>query len=484
MLVYIDNIKYEYELKALAAQFKCDSVVFQIVESIAQAPVTSLSENQIILFCESCSCIGKYFIGNEECTLSENKLEHEDSLKNSYKRLFYKILIRLGFSAPDWGILTGIRPTKLYSEVRMIRPHNEDEVSLFNRAYLVSEEKSKILEKIFNIQSKILDTVEPNDYSIYISVPFCPTRCNYCTFFSNEIQQKSHLIENYLRSLEQELKGVLRTEWVHHRNLTSIYIGGGTPSSLSAEDLKLFFEILSSNIDIGNVREITFEAGRADTITKQKLQIIKASGVNRISINPQSMVDKTLRQIGRSHSSGDVLRAYRLARSIGFDNINMDIILGLEGETQQDVEYTIEQLLNLEPESITVHSLALKKASVLSKSITSESANRQSALVEQMMGKVYEYLTEEYDPYYLYRQKNILGGQENIGFSKSGFESLYNILIIEEYQNILSFGPGAISRFVYPQENRVERVSNTKNLEEYINNLDQYINKKKQEMRM
>lgn len=483
MNIYIDNVKYEYELNNIALQFsKCicrfyittdTSEVFDTIDQDYIVIHSIKPENMVV-------CYGK--IEEHNITYKEFPIATEKDLKNCYKRILYKVLSSVTDTTLDWGILTGIRPTKIYRELNNFFSDKNKVEQLFSQSTLVSGKKAQILGQINSVEQTIIESINPNDFSIYISVPFCPTKCNYCTFFSNEIAKKSHLVQIYLDTLSYELSKVLQHDWSKKRNITSLYIGGGTPSVLDHQNLLRFLQIISEHIELSKVKEITFEAGRPDTIDIDKLNLIRSFGINRISINPQTMVDETLKKIGRMHSSDEIINAYYNARKVGFSNINMDLIIGLDNEQFSDIQYSIQKVLELAPDSITIHSLALKKASDLTKTVSKELIADRSSIVSGIMDYIYTELSAGYIPYYLYRQKNILGGQENVGFSKIGKESIYNILIIEEYQNILSFGPGGVSRFVYPKENRIERISNTKNLEEYIRSIDVYIDKKFQEM--
>lgn len=483
MNIYIDNIKYEYELKNIALQFSECMCNFHVITDILEV-IEPKDQDYIVIHnikdTNNVECFGR--INEQNIEVKEFPIFSEKDLKNCYKRILYRILSEFYNMTLDWGILTGIRPTKIYRELYNSFGDENKTKQQFSQITLVSDIKTQILSQINSIEQKVLGSIDPNDFSIYISVPFCPTKCSYCTFFSNEITKKSHLVQTYLDTLSYELGKVLQHNWAKKRNITSLYIGGGTPSTLDHQNLLRFFQILSKNIDLSKIKEITFEAGRPDTIDIDKLKLIRSFGVDRISINPQSMVDDTLKKIGRMHSSDEIITAYNNAREVGFSNINMDLIIGLDNEQLADMQYSIQKVLKLDPDSITIHSLALKKASDLTKTISKELISDRSPIVSKIMEYIYTELSGRYMPYYLYRQKNILGGQENVGFSKAEKESIYNILIIEEYQNILSFGPGGVSRFIYPKENRIERISNTKNLEEYIRNIDVYINKKFQEM--
>lgn len=469
MIIYLDNLKYQYELDTIVRQFYPHGAQFESMESCRNDEVMIYQRGNSI-FCE-----GKMqtFFSHEE-----RIHPHENNPKNAYKRALYHVLCEKWDRKLDWGILSGIRPTKLYAQEYQRFGSAELTNKIFEQTYLLDPKKIAVLQSVYLWQEELLKDIQSDNYSIYVSVPFCPSKCNYCTFFSNDVAKKSKWIQPYLNALDTELKMVLQSDWVSQRKADTLYIGGGTPSSLTADELDSFLHCLNRYIKLQSLKEITFEAGRPDTIDREKLLILKKYGIDRISINPQTMIDQTLTKIGRNHTAQQIIDAYHLARSMNFNNINMDIILGLENENVQDIEYTLTELLRLDPDSITVHSLALKKASDLTKQISSESIARQYQEVYAMMGKVYERMQTSYKPYYLYRQKNIMGGQENIGFAKDNKSSLYNILIIEEYQNILSFGPGAISRFVYPKENRIERIANTKSLENYVEKIEEWASRK------
>lgn len=480
MKIFLDNRKYEYELKVLIQQFE-DSLIhfFDIIEySHELTDYMILYQNND----KNQRVVGYGNIAGSDFSFEDFPRDFETTSKNAYKRVVYNGFSQAFTKNLPWGILTGIRPTKLYSEFAKVEP-KENQILQFVDAFYVSIEKTEILDKIHKAQEDLLKNHKPKDMSIYISIPFCPSRCSYCTFYSNDIHKKEGLIKPYIESLEREVGETLAQPWAKGRRIDSLYFGGGTPSSLNVEDLRTLLTKMNHLIDFKKINEITFEAGRPDTIDIQKLQLLKEFGIHRISINPQTMVDSTLASIGRNHSSKEIVQSYQLSRQAGFNNINMDLILGLEDEDIQDFSHTLNTILELDPESITIHTLALKKSSELTKVIPFSRMKQQSEVVRDMMELIYKELPAKgYHPYYLYRQKNIMGGLENIGFSKKEKDSLYNIFIIEEYQNILAFGPGSISRFIYPDENRIERVANTKNLEEYIKNTDKFVELKRLEM--
>lgn len=478
MIIYLDNKSYEYELKTIVqSSYYKGEISFDNIENFDLE-----NQKDVFLYLEDDGNDGVSVFSNyndEINSFSIKKHLYEKNIKNCYKRALYKVLYDNVDDKLLWGILTGIRPTKLYTE---LANKTDDVNKYFKDTYFVDDKKIRILEKVYYSQKKILDKINANDYSIYIHIPFCPSRCSYCTFYSNDINKKSNLVKDFLNALDMELELTLKEKWAKERKHFALYIGGGTPSSLSYEDLEILFFIVNKHIDIKNLSEFTFEAGRVDTLNKEKLVLLEQNGVTRISINPQTMNNETLNKIGRNHSAEDIVDVYNLAKIIGNYSINMDIILGLEEETEDDMLRTFEKVAKLNPDSITVHTLSIKKASDLSKKLDFEN---EKIKFNKNISNVLEFIYENsisYNPYYLYRQKNIMGGHENIGMAKENNECLYNIVIMEEIQNILAFGPGSVSRFVYPKENRIERVSNTKNLESYIQNIAESVDKKRKEM--
>lgn len=486
MKIYIQNLKYEYELKMLFNSFtRLESQFYHISEyNESDSECIVISENSDYgpdIIVTGTSDFGSiHYSHSEKCSVSDREI------KNAYKRCLYVILSKILNKELPWGILTGIRPVKIYNDLRKNRPEL-DEIGIKNEIsskYLISDKKIKLMQTVSDIQEPVIDLTGNESYSIYISIPFCPSRCNYCSFFSNDINQKGHLRDSYIDALEAEIDAILNEHWVKERRPDSIYIGGGTPTSLENCQIERLLAYLNSKFDFTKLREITYEAGRPDTLTEENLDLLKKYGVTRISINPQTMVDDTLTKIGRLHNSEDIEHVFHMARDKGFDNINMDIILGLQDENIQSVQHTLSKICKLNPESVTMHTLSIKKASTLHQNMDYNELERQENNINQMVETVYDCMNKMgMKPYYLYRQKNILGGFENVGFSRPGKESWYNIVIMEELQNILAFGSGSVSRFVYPDENRIEKLSNIKNLEEYINRTQDMINKKRSEMK-
>ena len=399
--------------------------------------------------------------------------------KREVRRGVYSLLSEYTGKSLPWGMLTGIRPAKIVHELLdegLDRERIEDRMTGY---FKVSPAKAGLLYKVATAEREILYNTPPDTVSLYIGIPFCSTRCLYCSFASNTTGRTPGLLEAYIAALKMEIgltAGLLVDRGLKVQN---IYIGGGTPTVLNTAALKALLDFIEDRFELAEVQEYTLEAGRPDSLDREKLLAIRDSAVNRISINPQTMNDSTLKLIGRNHTPDDVLRVFELARNTGFDNINMDIIMGLPGEDNRMFEYTLQQIRGLSPESLTVHALAIKKASGLAmakeayRRLTSEEA-------EIMMETAVKYAGEMgLHPYYLYRQKNIAGNLENTGFCKPGRESLYNVQIMEERQSIIAVGAGSVTKVVYPGENRIERAFNVKSVEEYIKRTDEMFERKK-----
>lgn len=398
--------------------------------------------------------------------------------KNTMKRFLYHQLSEATGKELPWGILTGIRPTKLVYE--MLEQGLPDS-SIYNRMkeeYLCSKVKTDMSIRIAKRELELLTEMDyRKGYSLYIGIPFCPTTCLYCSFPSYSVTGYQKHVEGYLAALEKEIS--YGATCFPDKILSTVYLGGGTPTTLSAQQLDRLLGLIKSSFDFTYVREFCVEAGRPDSITEDKLIILKKWGVDRISINPQSMQQKTLDLIGRRHTVDEVRDAFHLARETGHNNINMDIIIGLPGEKPEDVQDTLRQIKALNPDSLTVHTLALKRAARLN--IQREDYDSLKAYgVSTMLEETIRFATEnDYLPYYLYRQKNMTDNLENIGYARTGKEGLYNILIMEEKQTILALGAGGMSKFVFHEENRIERVDNVKSVTDYISRIDEMIVRKK-----
>ncbi|MBQ9438537.1 MAG: coproporphyrinogen dehydrogenase HemZ [Lachnospiraceae bacterium] len=411
-------------------------------------------------------------------------------LKSEIKRLIYRCLSKwLGKTLP-WGTLTGIRPTKIAMDLLKQGEGEEAVLARMEEWYLASSKKSLLALEIAQREKRFIERIaHPEGYSFYIGIPFCPTRCLYCSFASNPIGKFRNQTGRYLAALFKELEAA--SKLTAGRHLDSLYIGGGTPTALSEEELEALLEKVEAYFSPTEI-EYTLEAGRPDSITKEKLALMKRFGITRISVNPQTMNQKTLDLIGRQHSVEQTFSAYEMARDMGFGNINMDIILGLPGEGEEEVRNTLAGISKLRPDSLTVHSLAVKRASRLKEELTYNAAASKKNLAEEPpkpshksreMNALME-MAESYAqemglvPYYLYRQKNMAGNLENVGYAKEGFFGAYNVLMMEEVQDIVACGAGTISKKVYP-DGRIERADDVKDLHQYCERIEEMLERKR-----
>ena len=414
---------------------------------------------------------GSFAVSKEETVAADTILERAAG------RVLYRCLSEGTGVTPKWGILTGVRPSKLMTS-HMLSEGEEAALDYFEDQLLVQPKRAQLALQVAKIEQEIMKTSVREAYSLYISIPFCPNRCSYCSFVSHSIATKSakQLLPVYFENLLKELEVTGSLMRGRKTKLRSVYVGGGTPSTLSAEQIRRLIACVKENFDMSHCREFTFEAGRPDTITEEKLLAIYESGVDRISINPQTMTDSILESIGRTHTAQDVKDTYAIARRIGFRNINMDLIAGLEGDTPQNFARSLQEVLELDPESVTVHTLAYKRSSSteLSKEIFDRS-NDTSTMVD---GSMTELTSHGYIPYYMYRQTRSVGNLENVGWSKPGCESYYNIYMMEECHSILACGGGAVTKLKHPDKNEIRRVFNVKYPYEYNNRFDEILEHK------
>ena len=397
--------------------------------------------------------------------------------RNVLKRAMYRMLSERTGRVLPWGSLTGVRPVKIAMEAVERGCTDEEIQKLYQETYVASREKAEACVKIARREKAIIETIdERNEYCLYIGIPFCPTRCLYCSFTSYPIGVYKDKVDAYLDTMEKEMEYI--AESYTEKKLASIYIGGGTPSSISAEQMDRLCSMIEKHFDLSQVREYTIEAGRPDSTTADKLQVMKAHGVDRISINPQTMNGETLKLIGRAHTPEQAEEAFMRAREAGFDNINMDLIIGLPEEDIDDVRSTMEQIRELAPDSVTVHSLAIKRAARLN-IFKERYANLKIQNTQEMIDLTAKYAREMgLEPYYLYRQKNMAGNFENVGYAAPGKACIYNILIMEEKQTIVACGAGTTTKVTFPAENRLERAENVKDVASYIERIDEMIDRK------
>lgn len=397
-------------------------------------------------------------------------------VKLGFKCFLYETLCRETGKTLPWGNLIGIRPTKLAYGMLEEEKSREEILDFYRDVHQVSTQKAELALEIAERERKLLADIHYEEgYSLYIGIPFCPTTCLYCSFTSYPIGGYRKQTDSYLDCLIKELEAV--SVLCRERILDSVYIGGGTPTTLEPGQLDRLLTSLKELFDFETVKEFTVEAGRADSITEEKLRVLYRHGVSRISVNPQTMKQETLDIIGRRATVGQVKEAYALARKVGFDNINMDLILGLPGELEEDVQRTMDSVAALAPDSLTVHSLAIKRASRLNQWIQENGVRMLHNTDETMKIAAEGAKRLGLVPYYLYRQKNMSGNFENVGYAREGKLGLYNILIMEEKQSIVACGAGSITKRVYP-DGRIERCENVKDVALYIEKIDEMIERK------
>ncbi len=401
--------------------------------------------------------------------------EEKSDIKRELKLCLFDVLMSFHKINLPWGALTGVRPAKLVGRLKNKLGSFEKAKEYLSKTYHVREDKIDLCIETVKNQEKVLSDTNPYSVGLYVGIPFCPTRCLYCSFTSYPLKQYEEKTEAYLQSLFKEME--FCSEYMNELLLESIYIGGGTPTSLSEKQLERLLLAISEYFK--TPREFTVEAGRPDTITRDKLRIIKYFGIDRISINPQTLNDATLRTIGREHTADDFYRAFEMARQEGFGHINCDVILGLPGERDIEVQNTFEGLKKLSPESLTVHTLAVKRASRLKEKLDEYSLSGYE-LMERLLSISSEYAAEmELHPYYMYRQKNMLGNFENVSYCKSGHEGLYNIRIMEENQTIIALGCGGSTKIVDRETDRIDRIFNVKSVDDYIARTDEMTERKR-----
>lgn len=480
--VTLSKEEFEYDTHALIKAFyQEEQVKVQILPvHRKENEITTPGDLLIILNAED-SFIEIRAIQDEKVLYSDEfsaSIEDKKQYKNYLKKLLYKCLTHITGKELPWGTLTGVRPAKIAFE-RVEKKIPAKEIELFmQEEYLCSKEKAEVSLQVAKREVELLHAMDyRNGYSVYIGIPFCPSTCLYCSFTSYSFEKYGDMVEQYLDALFKEI--TFAGTCYQDKKLSTIYLGGGTPTTLSVSQLDRLLTHIRNTFDFSNVIEFTVEAGRPDSISPDKLKVLKMQGVTRISINPQTMRQRTLDIIGRKHTVEQVVEAYHLARELGHDNINMDIIVGLPGETKDDVAYTLEEIDKLKPDSLTVHTLAIKRAARLN----IEKAYYHDLVPTDtidMLRLTSDYAKKaNYLPYYLYRQKNMADNLENIGYAQYGKEGIYNILIMEERQTILALGAGGLSKFIFHDENRLERVENVKSLKDYIERIDEMIERKR-----
>jgi len=464
-VIYIKEDKFQYDVHSLFKAFYPDEEVRVIIGQKGSDPVKEkdVSPDDEISFIDV------------------------DKSKNELKKTIYQELSKKTGKTLPWGDLTGIRPTRIAMNLLDEGKSPEEVFEYMKNTYLVSDEKTLLAIDIAQREKEILRDIDyKNGYSLYIGIPFCPTTCLYCSFTSYPIGAYSSLVDDYVKCVEKEIDYV--AEAFCGKTLDTVYIGGGTPTTLEPHQIRELLGYLKQKIDLSKVKEFTVESGRPDSITREKLRAMKEMGVTRISVNPQTMSDETLRVIGRNHTVAQLIEAFHMAREEGFDNINMDIILGLPGEDAEDVRHTIEEIKKLAPNDLTVHSLAIKRGSRLYEAMRLRELKGELKISMDGSMKNTEEMMEIARsgaqkmgllPYYLYRQKNISGNYENTGYAEPGKAGIYNILINEEVQSIVALGAGTVTKRVYGEGGRIERCDNVKDVKLYMDQIDEMIDRKR-----
>lgn len=476
--IVCSNERFTYDMYHIVKSFYPDGKIHQSVDPE--------QELLIQMEIEGDPC---FKIAVDEISNIEDKREQKRYIN---KKLYHALAERTGM-VHAWGNMTGVRPTKMILEKVEEGCNDEEIVQYMEETYVVSEEKTRLGIEIAKREKAQLDRLDyENGYSLYIGIPFCPTTCSYCTFTSYPIAKWEKRTDEYVDALLKELTFI--AEVSKEKKLNAIYMGGGTPTTLTAEQMDKVLTHLETHFSFADLKEYTIEAGRPDSITREKLEVIHRHGVGRISINPQTMQQKTLDGIGRRHTVEDIVQIFRMAREIGFDNINMDLIAGLPGEVPEDMEDTLRQIGELAPDSLTVHALAMKHGSRLSRE-REESGEKQNFTqmareLEEMIALAQRAADEMgLVPYYLYRQKNIAGNFENVGYAKAEKAGIYNILIMEEKQTIVACGAGSTTKVVLPYEipapgskngrkTNLIRIENVRDVGEYISRIDEMIERK------
>ena len=463
VIIKLNDLKYRYDVyQMFNIYYPLEEIKFEDRGEY----IVNIEENKV-------SFLYKDFY--KESNLSEN-------IKEDIKRLIFSSLKDITGDYYPWGILVGIRPSKIALKYLEDGKSDDEIVEIFKNKHLASEDKARLCIKVAKKEKESINKDEKN-IAIYIGMAFCPTRCFYCSFTANPIGGNKKLVNPYLEALTYEIKEM--KNYVDERGLKieSVYFGGGTPTAVNNEEFEAIMkEIYIAFVKERNILEFTVECGRPDSITLEKLETMKKYKTTRISINPQTMNDNTLKMIGRGHTSKDVIDKFNLARNLGFNDINMDMIIGLPGEGIKEAEHTVEEILKLRPDSLTVHGLSLKRASILYENFILKKGiqikkQEELSLMYEVSRKLANSL--EIKPYYMYRQKNMVGNMENLGYSKEGKECLYNIQMIEDKQTIIALGADAVSKVVFLEDNRIERFGNVKDIREYTSRIKEMVEEKK-----
>ena len=479
MTIYLNN-DFHYETENLVRLFFPNDKITVVKELPDEKPLPLISalisdegsEKKIFVSVET---EGRFLV--DERSVSIHTQDLQKTLERTLAVLLYGLLVTLTGRKQPWGILTGVRPIKLFR--RLAESQGEAFAKdYFRTQLLVSDEKTELSALTEKHEKKVLMLSRPSSFSLYVSIPFCPSRCSYCSFVSQTIENAKKLIEPYLELLCQELIATAQIAKECELRLESVYIGGGTPTTLSALQLSKLIDTIRSHFDMSTCREFTVEAGRPDTINEEKLLAILKGGADRISINPQTLSNAVLEVIGRRHTAEETIDTFELARKIGFRHINMDLIAGLPTDTPESFVQTLDKICDLSPESITVHTLSMKRSSKLTMQGRELDTVKESPAAAMLRYCEKKLTQTGYHPYYLYRQTRMEGNLENVGWSKDGFDGIYNIFVMDETHTILGCGAGAVSKLKKPASESLERIFNYKYPYEYIKDFDELLRRK------
>ncbi len=479
MILRIYNHNFHYEAENLCRVFYPYEKISVVKSSAGESDlevVTLLNKTetkaQVVIEFRTADGV---FESVKDIDLTTVEEDHRSYCERAMMVELYSVLSKATGYVPQWGILTGVRPSKLMTNL-IHSMGEEGATDYFRNDLLVKKDKTDLAFSVAKAEEKIIALSDEKSFSLYISIPFCPTRCNYCSFVSHSVEQAKKLIPEYVEMLCRELEYTGEIARKLGLRLESIYWGGGTPTTLEAEQIAKICAVISKNFDLSFLREYTIEAGRPDTVTAEKLMAIKMAGVGRISINPQTFNDSVLRAIGRRHTSAQTVKAFEAARDAGFDNINMDLIAGLTSDTFPSFCNTLDTAVSLNPENITLHTLALKRSSGI---VTGKIDVESGELANKMLRRAFRQFKENgYEPYYMYRQSRSLGNLENVGWCKPGYECLYNIFMMEECHTVLAVGAGAVIKLKEYGVNNIERIFNFKYPYEYITRFDEVLTRK------
>lgn len=470
MKLIIDGHRFHYEMQRLVGQFfplQKITLLFQSQLSEEDYVYTGLHQTgDAALLRASCFCMGK--VHTLEETLEATGPDFHKNAELAMGRLVYRLLAPITGISPPWGILTGIRPVKLLRQMQETLPDPVMAQQAFAQEFLVSPQKLALAVRTRQNEDRVLARSRPESFSLYVSIPFCPSRCRYCSFISQNIAMAYKVLPDYLRLLCQEIRQLGPVVTALGLRLETVYFGGGTPTTLQADQLAEIMTAIEEAFDLSTVSEYTVEAGRPDTITPEKLAVIRQGGAGRVSVNPQTFNPQVLAAIGREHTVEQFYQGFAMARDAGFDCINIDLIAGLPGDSLQSFQESVEKALALNPENITLHTLSVKRATDLGSDPGELPSVRYGQAVD-MVDYGHRRMGEQcYLPYYLYRQQNMAGNLENTGFSRSGHEGLYNVYIMDETHSILAVGAGAVTKLRHPTTGVIRRLYNLKYPFEYI----------------